>query len=142
MKREICTCPLMKEFLQKELDYIVWYFTEKGIITCHILFGFAWGMNYYPGSEWLSENIALEELKNLVAKVENTGIGQLGQDDLFIQFPNLEFKFCNDSDVHIYFEEHSPDIEFFYSRWKELGYQPLEWIKNEKHGSGERVRFN
>jgi hypothetical protein len=71
----------MKEFLQKELDYIVSYFTEKGIITCHILFGFAWGMNYYPGSEWLSENIALEELKNLVAKVENTGIGQLGQDD-------------------------------------------------------------
>jgi len=140
MECEICTSQLIKELLQKELSHIVWYFTEKGTVVCHILFGFAWGMDYYADNEWISEPIALDDLINKIAKVENSGIGHLGQDDLFVKVSNLEFRFCNDSDIHIYFKEHSPDIEYFYSRWRELGYQPSERIKNEKHGPGERVR--
>jgi hypothetical protein len=54
--------------------------------------------------------------------------GELGQDDLFLKFPtlNLEFHFCNDSDIHIYFDEGSEVVEVFYSRWKLRGFSPAE----------------
>ncbi len=143
MEREILTNILNKEQLYVELKFIVEYFIENNIHYCDIVFGFAWGMEYYPTEEWNNEKIYFRELIKKVHEIEKTNIGSLGRDDLFIKLPNLEFRFCNDSDIHIYFdEENNKDIEFFYSRWKNLNYEPSEWIKNQKNAPGERVRFN
>ncbi len=142
MKREVLTTILERSQIDEELSFMVKYFSKKGIRTCKILFGFSWGLEYYPGKEWNDEEIQLANLSSKVQEVEKSGIGKLGRDDLFVKFPELEFRFCNDSDVHITFSETNDDIEYYYVRWKQLGYQPSEWLKNQKHGPGERVRFN
>jgi hypothetical protein len=143
MERKILTYPMERRQLQEELDFMVQYLTGKGVKTCEVLFGYAWGVDYYPGNEWLEEEIQLNKLAEKIREVEASGIGALGEDDLFIKMLGLEFQFCHESDVHIYFNEpNNNDIEFYYSRWKKLGYQPAEWIKNQTNAPGERVRFN
>jgi hypothetical protein len=142
MQREILTYPILKAQVHDELAYFVEYFSDKGDQTCEVLFGFAWGNEYYPANEWLYEQVNLSHLIWKVDEVEKSGIGSLGRDDLFIKIAELEFRFCNDSDIHIYFEESNEDVEYYYARWKQLGYQPAEWIINQKDGPGERVRFN
>lgn len=142
MEREILTYPIEKDQVHDELVFFVEYFSGKGFEDCEILFGFAWGIEYYPGKDWPYEKIKLSNLIEKVDEVEASGIGSLGYDDLFIKIADLEFRFCNDTDIHIYFEKSNEDIEFYYTRWKQLGYQPAEWIKNQKNGPGERVRFN
>ncbi len=143
MKREILTHILNKEQLYIELEFIVKYFIKKNIHYCEILFGFAWGMEYHPSDEWNNEKIKFKNLIEKVHEVETTNIGSLGKDDLFIKITSIEFRFCNDSDIHIYFsEENNCDVEYFYLRWKKLGYEPSEWIKNQKNTPGERVRLN
>lgn len=142
MEREILTYPLSTDQMNDELSFMVEYFSNKGIETCSVLFGFAWGNEYYPGNEWSDEEIALKNLIQKVKEVEASGIGRIGRDDLFVKLSGLEFRFCNDSDLHIYFTSHSEDIEFYYTHWKQLGYQPAEWLKNQANGPGERVRFN
>ena len=128
--------------MNDELSFMVEYLSNKGIDKCSVLFGFAWGNDYYPGKEWFDEEIELKNLVKKVKDVEASGIGKIGRDDLFVKVSGLEFRFCNDSDVHIYFTESNNDIEYFYSRWKELGYKPAEWLKNQEKGPGERIRFN
>jgi hypothetical protein len=140
MKREVLTYPLSKQQLREELRHFVEFFSDKGNATCCVLFGSAWGNDYYPSNEWLEETVALGHLIAKVEEVEAAGHGTLGTDDLFLKVSGLEFLFCNDSDIHISFVEHQPDIEHFYQRWKELGFKPAEWLKNERHGPGERVR--
>lgn len=142
MNREILTYPISQEQINEELSFMVEYFSKKGVDKCEVLFGFAWGNDYYPGSEWPDEEIGLDCLIKKVDEVEASGIGRLGRDDLFIKISGLEFRFCNDSDVHIYFQTANDDVEYFYTRWKEMGYQPAEWLKNQEKGPGERVRFN
>lgn len=142
MLREIVTYPLERKQLQEELDFMVQYFLEKGVPTCTVLFGFAWGNDYYPGNEWFDEEIPLEKVFEKVRKIEESGMGALGKDDLFVKVSGLEFQFCNDSNIHIRFTESNKDSESFYLRWKERGYQPAEWIKNKENDPAERVRFN
>lgn len=142
MEREILTYPVTAEQMNNELSFMVEYFSNKGIEKCSVLFGFAWGNDYYPGNEWLDEEIELKSLIQKVKEVEASNIGTIGKDDLFVKVQELEFRFCHDSDVHIYFLNHNDDIEFYYSRWKQLGYQPTECLKTQEKGPGERVRFN
>ena len=143
MERQILTYPLDRDQMQRELDFLVEHFQQEGIESCKVLFGFAWGMEYYPGNEWTEEEIPLRTLAEKVREVEGTCAGALGRDDLFVELAGLQFQFCHDSDIHIHFhDEPGPDVEFFYSRWKQLGYQPAEWLKNQKHGPGERIRFD
>lgn len=142
MEREILTYPISRMQLNDELVFMVEYFSNKGVEKCSVLFGFAWGVEYYPGNEWNAEEIPISELIDKVHEVETSGIGTIGKDDLFVKVQGLEFRFCNDSDVHIYFSSPNDDVEFYYSRWKQLGYQPAEWLKTQEKGPGERVRFN
>lgn len=142
MEKEILTYPITREQMNNELLHVVEYFTEKGVKNCSVLFGSAWGNDYYPGNEWPNEEVKLCQLVKKVKEVEATGIGAIGKDDLFVKLEGLEFLFCNDSDVHIHFSAHNEDIEHYYARWRELGYNPAEWRKNQENGPGERVRFN
>jgi hypothetical protein len=142
MQREILTYPMTVELLHNELSFVVGYFAERGHVTCNVVFGYAWGLEYYPDNEWDGEDIVLSDLESKINEVEVRGIGHFGKDDLFIEFPGLRFLFCNDSDIHIYFTESNPHVEFFYSRWRQLGYKPAESKKNNDHGPGKRVRSN
>jgi hypothetical protein len=142
MLREIVTSPIERKQLHEELDFMVQYFLEKGVTTCTVLFGFAWGNDYYPGNEWFDEEIPLEKLVEKVREIEESGIGALGKDHLCVNVSDLEFQFCNDSDIHIRFTESNNDSESFYLRWKQLGYQPAEWVKNKENDPGKRVRSN
>ena len=140
MKREILTYPLSKEQFWDEFRHFVAYFRDKGVSECSVLFGFAWGIEYYPGNEWVSETLPLEDLEAKIQELERRGFGEFGHNDVFIELADVEFRFCNDTDVHIGFERHKPMIEDFYARWEALGYYPAEWLKNQEYGPGQLVR--
>ncbi|WP_444888113.1 hypothetical protein [Microbulbifer sp. JMSA008] len=139
-KREILTYPLSKEQFWAEFRNFVEYFSKRGIKDCSVLFGFAWGIEYYPGNEWLPEMLSLEELETKITELEARGLGEFGNNDVFVEVVDLEFRFCNDSDIHVGFNKTNPLVEYFYSRWEELGYSPAEWLKNQSSGPGEFVR--
>jgi hypothetical protein len=140
MQREVLTHPLTEPQLQEELRHFVEFYSAQGIAACNVLFGSAWGNEYYPTKDWLEEQVSLRDLIAKVKQVEVSGYGRLGSDDLFLKLPGLEFLFCNDSDIHIAFSDSHPDIEYFFQRWKKLGFKPAEWLKAERHGPGEKVR--
>ena|SRR5688572_30839864 len=140
INREILTHPLSKQQIHEELRHFVEFFSAKGVTTCRVLFGFAWGNEYYPSNEWSDEEIELTNLIKKVEEVEASGLGAVGSDDLFVKVPSMEFQFCHESDIHISFTEHHPDTESFLQRWKTQGFKPAEWIKNEGGGPGEKVR--
>ncbi|MGZ5011395.1 MAG: hypothetical protein ACXV74_10590 [Methylobacter sp.] len=143
MTRQIITSVLDGKRLKDELEFMIQYFHEKGVDYCSVLFGFAWGNEYYRENDWSEEKIALAHLAEKVREVDAKGLGALGRDDLFVKVAGLEFQFCHESDLHIHFiEVRNDDVEFFYARWQDLGYEPSEWVKNKGNGSGERVRPN
>lgn len=140
MKREVVTKILQEREVREELKYLIEYYAAEGEESCKVLFGFAWGNDYYPGNEWPEEEVPLQELLQKVESVEKTGIGRISQDDFFIYVGELEFLFCHESDIHIIFLKHKPEIEHFYGRWEKQGFKPSEWIKDQKVGPGTRVR--
>lgn len=131
---------MTKEQLWEELRNFVAFFTSRDVEECLVLFGFAWGIEYYPDKDWEAETILLKELESRILQLEKRGLGEFGYNDVFVELDEIEFRFCNDTDIHIGFDSHQPFIEDFYSRWETLNYYPAEWIKNQKHGSGELVR--
>ena len=142
MLYEIVTYPIDNIEVRNELSYVIEYFTQKGISSCNVLFGYAWGIEYYPTKHWEYEEIQLSNLISKIESVQNSGLGSIGKDDVFIKISGLEFRFCNDSDIHISYSQLNSDVEHFYSRWKEAGYQPSEWLKKQEKGPGECLRKN
>ena len=144
MKREILTHPIEAAQLMDELSLFTQYFQDLGYEYCDALFGFAWGNGYYQGPSWQSVRLPLEGLVKEVQRVERTGFGQLGANDLFLSIPTLalKFRFCNDSDIHMEYDEPSEITEFFYQRWKSLSYTPAEWSYGQEGNSRKRLRIN
>jgi len=135
----LLTYPLTSAQLRDELVFVVEHLQACGFSTCDVLFGYAWGNEYYDDNHWVSESLTLSFLIAKVAEVESRGIGCLGSDDLYLGFPTFQFLFCHDSDVHLYFSEDAPLVEFFYRRWEDLGYKPAEW-RSTKGTRKVRVR--
>src|SRR5262249_36022594 len=110
MKQEFAIHSVSDDVLAAELAHFVDYFLEQGHTGCAVLFGWHWGMDYYPTSHWDWLDIALDELQSEVQKVQDTDIGRIGGDDLHIRIPAVacEFCFCHHSGIHISFEEPGP----------------------------------
>jgi hypothetical protein len=143
MSHEICTNPIDRVQMNEELAFFAQYFRRLGHQHCEALFGFAWGNDYYPDSAWTARSITLEGLVDEVRRVEAAGFGQLGADDLFVTVPPLElkFRFCNDSDIHIEFDQPDDVTELFYQRWKSRGFSPAEWQRAVDGKPAERLRI-
>ncbi|HET6431576.1 hypothetical protein [Dyella sp.] len=124
MSGELLTRPLSREELDDELSWLVQALSSRGVASCQVLFGFAWGNGYYPTAKWEYEQIALGELVAAVDSVEERGLGRLGWDDLWVQLaePAVEYRFCNDSDLHLKFAEPSWVVELTQARWQERGF--------------------
>lgn len=127
MERELLTYPLSDTELRTELAFILQHLLECGFAECKVLFGYAWGMAYYPNDLWVSEELPIGSVLGKVEEVERSGIGRLGRDNLYIEFPSCSFLFCNDSDIHLRFSENELLVDFFFTRWERLGYKPAEW---------------
>ena len=142
--REIVTHEIPKAAMWEELTHLASRLAELGQEQCDVLFGFAWGNDYYPTSKWNDVRLAVADLIKEVQRVEAAKYGKLGDDDLIVRISalGLEFKFCNDSDIHISFAEPSDITASFYSRWMRLGYGPAEYSNTDKDGPGERLRNN
>lgn len=140
MKREVVTGILEENQVRAELRYLIEHFSKSGEESCDVLYGFAWGNDYYSGNEWPCESVKLSSLESKVAAVEQRNIGSLANDDLFIKVGGIEFLFCHESDIHISFETTNPEIEHFYERWITNGFNPSEWIKDDPNGLGTKVR--
>ncbi|WP_237468181.1 hypothetical protein [Vibrio stylophorae] len=108
-----------------ELQFVVEHYLSQGVTACEIMFGYAWGMDYYADDDWDFESIELAKVIGKLQDVEAMGFGHFGFHDLFLKFNDTEFRFCNDSDIHLTYVKWE-DIDCFHSRWESLGYQPRE----------------
>ena len=144
MLREILTYPIEPAQMEEELSFFAEHMRALGYAGGDVLFGSFWGGEYYPTSRWEYERISFDALVAKVAQVEASGIGQLGRDDLWVKIPGLEveFRFCNDCDIHITYEFSTELAETFYQRWKSRGFQPREWVVAANGPPTERLRFN
>lgn len=131
MERELLTFPMTAAQLRDELVFTVAQLRDSGFTACDVTFGWAWGIAYYPGDRWVAEPVPLDSLLAKLAEVESRGIGRLGADDLFLEFPTFSLHFCHESDVHLGFDEHFDLVEVFFARWQRLGYQPAEWCSSD-----------
>lgn len=73
-------------------------------------------------------------------ETEQRGLDEFGYNDVFIELADVEFRFCNDMDIHIAFNYHHAFIDDFYTRWENMGYSPAEWFKDQKSGLGNCAR--
>lgn len=144
MSREIITNPITPAQMHEELAFFIQFFMQLGREQCEVIFGFAWGNEYYPGREWSVITIPLVGLAEELRRVEAAELGRLGDDDLFVSVPPLplEFHFCHESDLHITFSEPGEITEHFYQRWKSRGFAPAEWTRTAAGKPGERLRVN
>ena len=144
-KREILTYPLESSQIKAELSFFCVYFHDLEHESCEWCLGWPWASDYYEskGIRWDYDTIAFKDLTGKMDEIEREGFGAIGYGSLFIKIPSVhpEFHFCHDQDIHISFDEPGDITEFFYQRWKSLGYRPAEWLKNEKAGPGERLRI-
>ena len=140
----ILTYPLKRTHLKEELAFFAEHMRACGHTDCEVLFGFVWGNEYYETDHWDYERIPLHDLVDKVEQVEAMGLGQLGQDDLFVKVPGfaIEFQFCHDSDIHITYESAGEVTEFFYQRWNSRGFSPAEWLVDPHNLEHKRLRFN
>jgi hypothetical protein len=144
MQREILTYPLEPAQIKQELQFLAEQLHNFGCSECDILLGFEWGMAYYGTNPATYERIATDALVAKIVAAEETGLGRLGQDDLYVRIieHEIEFRFCNDCDIHLTFEPPSVLAESFYQRWKSQGFSPAEWVKVPGAAATERIRFN
>ncbi|MCQ4145398.1 hypothetical protein [Vogesella sp. AC12] len=119
---EIVTIVLARDALWQELNFLIGYFSEKGMLKCEVLFGYSWGIYYYDDQPWKEEEIDLLSLSNLIHKMEQNGLGTFGGSDMIIFLPGIKFNFCHESDIHIEFENGNFDAPVFLDRWKSSGY--------------------
>lgn len=131
MNRLILTSEMSAEQLREELGFLVQFFRLRGHTECSVLFGYAWGIEYYREQEWYDITLPLCRLEDEVRRLEAEGLGYIGHDDLMVAFPpvDAEFRFCHDADIHLEFDESSEVIESFHERWALRGYAPKKWIK-------------
>ena len=126
----------------QELEFLAETLERLGQLELKASFGFAWAEDFHAG--WDEIILSGPKLPSEVRQMETSEIGELGLNDLFIRVPHLgvEFHYCNDSDIHLTFEQPSDFTEAFYARWKERGFTPAEWLKGTAEGPGTRLREN
>ena len=126
MIREILTHPVTAAQLEEELSFLVDHFRGLGYESCLAAFGGAWAIDYYSVGTSGDGPMPIETLPGEVLRASASGWGGLGANDLFISVPPLplQFRFCNDSDLHLAFESPCDLADFFRRRWEALGYNP------------------
>lgn len=137
--RCIITSELDPAALRAELSYVADYFAARAQVACKVLFGFAWGNEYYVG-DWIEEEIALHSVAAKTREVEASGSGRIGRDDLYVTVSGLEFHFCHESDLHLRFDQSNDAVEHFFSRWGGLGFAPTEWLCDSNEVPKTKVR--
>ncbi len=105
------------------------YFKYIGETSCSVVLGWSWALTYYE-KDWLPIEVNLDNLLSFITKIESRGIGKIGKEDLYISIRQIEFKLCHEGDIHMKFSEKSEATEYFFSKWKSVGYEPV-WIQRQ-----------
>jgi hypothetical protein len=142
MKKEIVTHTITQAQVRDELKFLVNYFKGDEFKSCQVLFGYPWGLEYYSGDEWKYEEVELQNLLAKIQELEKANLGEIGLDDIFIKINDLEFRFCHDLDIHLSFIQVTPDVENFFSHWKDLGFNPTVWKHEKEHTLGKQISLN
>lgn len=131
MSREILTHPLPRAVIRDELGALLNKLKDVGQRDLHVRFGFAWAEQFRAG--WDEIVLPSTQLLPEIGRLEGTGAGRLGSDDLFIRVAalGLEFQFCNDSDIHLRFDQPTDLTESFFASWQAQGFKPAEWLKED-----------
>jgi hypothetical protein len=91
-----------------------------------VLFGFAWAESAY---NWIPQDMKSSNLLTEIMKLEDSKFGQLGQDDIFIDFPTFpdtQLNYCHHSEIHLMYNEENQLITKYKQIWNQEGYKILE----------------
>jgi hypothetical protein len=141
MDHEIITKPITTGQLQSELEVLVCYFSTQRVTQCEIVYGRC-SSHVCDAKEFMDKRRSLP-VRRLLATFEQLKAEfnvELGDTDIFITVANHTFRFCSDKDLHMHYSEPNAHSDFFFDRWLELGYKPVEWMNARKGYAGEIVR--
>lgn len=117
------TLYLSPQQVREELQALLDAARAIGIERCTVVFGFAWGNDYYPGNRWTPVELSLGDLRREVTHAESLGWGPLTDNDLTLEFPPHvdQFLFCHENDIHVHTTRKGPLFEAMNERWIKLG---------------------
>lgn len=126
--RQVTVHDVDDQILRSELTHLILYLQGLGHEQCEVLFGWHWGINYYPTARWVAECFPLSELESKVHDVETAGLGRLGGDDLIIKLLGLdcEFCFCHHSGIHLKCAASDSVATYFLERWQADGLPAID----------------
>jgi len=109
--------------LRAELEHVLGLARELGAERCEAMFGFAWGNDYYPGSEWPFVDLTFDRLPGEIEWASALGWGGFGENDLVLRFPPLdgEVTFCHEADIHLDALARTGFAGMLLERWKAGG---------------------
>ena len=118
MNKEIVTDPLTANDLWSDLKHNVSYLLQQDIKQVHCLFGYSWG-NYIYKDCWHDLPIDLENLEALIKRYEALKYGRLGDDNMYINVPELDTRICysHEADIHLSFSNTNLLVENILHRW-------------------------
>jgi hypothetical protein len=116
----ILTLPLDTQSLWEELDFTLAWLISRNIHRVEILYGFPWGIYYYPEPAWTYEEVDIPAVMKHIKAVEARGLGLFGDCDFNLKFGSSEMLFCHHSDVHLTSDD-AEVIHFFRDRWMKEG---------------------
>lgn len=144
MVRELLTRPITAAQLEEELAFLVRYCRDRGHEACEVAFGGAWAVDYVASEASEDGRIALDALADEVRRAATSGRGGLGSNDLFVRLParDVRFRFCNDSDIYLEFDEPCDLVDDFARRWRSLGYLSAADADPDRRAPGARPHLD
>lgn len=116
----ILTLPLDTKSLWDELQFTLEWLKSRNIDRVEILYGFPWGIHYYPEDVWTYVEVVISAVMDHIKAVEARGLGLFGDCDFEVKFGSSVILFCHESDIHLTSDD-SEVIRFFRDRWTNAG---------------------
>lgn len=118
--------------LLKDINDLIAICKKHQITTANLSLGYAW--EYYV-KENNPKLVDIENIPQSVENFENLKYGILGDDDLFLEFNDLDFRmqYCHHGDLHLFFNEYNEIIKDIIKNWENKNW------KFDKFNEGKRL---
>ncbi len=130
-KYQITTPEFSRKTLIEDIDNLIKIFKRKNISSLKIMFGYAWAVFL---NDWKEMTIDIDSLQGEIQKAEQAGHGELGDDDLYIYFDNLEIRYCHHGDIHLRYSDRDDLIDEIIESWLDKNWTLRSTDKEQEFG--------
>jgi hypothetical protein len=121
----VWTKELDRTLLLEDVDHLIMLCRQHGIDKFTVLFGWAWGYDFY---NWIPQQMDCARLPTEITQAEQVQWGPFGQNDVLVTIPEyqLEVEYSHHSSIHLHYDSENDFVSAIRSRWKEK-----EWEANK-----------